>query len=148
ALDVFRDECLSTFPDPPQLDMAMRALDLAGWKEPAEKILREAMEKPNWNTHLALLFASWWNPNLANDLPDRIAALDRALDRLPGTFRFLDLKAELLTSGNQFERAWQACKQKTYPLDQYALDGRAAWVMYRSGRIADGIAAMRDLVKN
>src|SRR5207237_1373813 len=60
---------------------------------------------------------------------------------------FLDLKAELLTSGMQFERAWQTCKERTYPINQYALDGRAAWVMYRSGRMMEGIFAMRELVK-
>src|SRR5439155_14095052 len=91
--------------------------------------------------------ATAWNPNKANDLPDRIAVIDQALVRLPRNFRFLDLKAELLTSGNQFERAWQTCQEKTYPADQYALDGRAAWVKYRSGRGFEAIADMRALVK-
>lgn len=129
------------------LDVSLRALDLAGWKEPAEQMLREEMKKPQWNVHLAYLYATSWNPNQANDLPDRIAVIDLALEKLPGNFRFLDLKAELLTSGNQFERAWQTCKEKTYPIDQYALDGRAAWVMYRSGRRTEAIFTMRDLVK-
>lgn len=147
ALALFKRLCTSAFTQPQALDMAMRALDMAGWKKEAEEVLRDAMQKPNWNTHLALMFAAHWNPTLANDLPDRIAVLDRALERQPETFRFLDLKAELLANGNQFERAWQVCKEKTLPQDQFALDGRAAWVMYRSGRINEAIAAMRDLVK-
>src|SRR5258706_239803 len=80
------------------------------------------MKEPNWDTHLAWLFASMWNPNKANDLPDRIAAIDRALERLPANFRFLDLKAELLSNGNQFERAWQTCQKKTYPIVLEFLD--------------------------
>ena len=147
ALDLFRNLCTTGFPNPQPLDMAMRALDQAGWKKQAEDILRDEMQKPNWNTHLALMYAAQWNPTLANDLPDRIAALDAALKKQPETFRFLDLKAELLTSGNQFERAWQVCKEKTLPQDQFALDGRAAWVMYRSGRVPEAIETMRDLVK-
>lgn len=129
------------------LDVSARALDLAGWKPEAERIVLDAMSRPNWDTHLAFIYATWWNPNVANDLPDRIAAIDRALVRLPGDFRFLDLKAELLTNGAQFEQAWQTCKEKTYPKDQYALDGRAAWVMWRSGRVMEAIFEMRKLVK-
>jgi cellulose synthase operon protein C len=147
ALDVFKVECTSIFPLTDQLDMAMRALDVAGWRSEAEAIVRDAMQQPNWHTHLALMYAANWNPNLANDLPDRIAAIDRGLERLPGNFRFLDLKAELLTVGNQFERAWKTCKEKTYPQDQHWLEGRAAWVMYRGGRTAEGIVTMRELVK-
>jgi tetratricopeptide (TPR) repeat protein len=129
------------------LDIALRALDIAGWREPAEQILLGAMKAPCWDTYLALLYARMWNPNKPNDLPDRIDVIERALERLPGDFRFLDLKAELLASGHQFERAREACKQHTYPLDQHALDGRSAWVMYRSGRQAEAITAMRELVK-
>lgn len=147
TLEKFKELCVARFPNAIPLDLAMRALDIAGWKAQGEQILRDAMKEPNWNTHLALLFAERWNPNLANDLPDRIAALDAALKKQPETFRFLDLKAELLTNGNQFERAWQACQEKALPQDQFALDGRAAWVMYRSGGTGDAIATMRELVK-
>jgi tetratricopeptide (TPR) repeat protein len=147
ALEKFRELCYAKNPSTWPLDVAVRALDIAGWKEPAEQILRDAMKMPNWDTHLAFLYATWWNPSKSNDLPDRIAVIESALERLPGNFRFLDLKAELLTNSNQFERAWETCKQKTYPLDQYALDGRSAWVMHRSGRQAEAITAMRELVK-
>jgi cellulose synthase operon protein C len=147
SLEIFKELCTGTYSTPQAMDMAMRALDVASWKSEAEAIIRDAMQKPNWHTHLALMFASYWNPNLANDLPDRIAAIDRGLERLPWNFRFLDLKAELLTTGSQFERAWKACKEKTYPQDQPWLDGRAAWVVYRGGRTAEGIVAMRELVK-
>src|SRR5260370_816436 len=116
TLEKFKELCYAKNPSTWPLDAAVRALDIAGWKEPAEQILQDAMKPPNWDEHLAFLYAGWWNPNKANDLPDRIAVIESALERLPGNFRFLDFKAELLTSGNQFERAWQTCKQKTYPL--------------------------------
>lgn len=147
ALRLFKDLCNGTFPPPNSLETAMRALDLAGWKGQAEEIVGDAMQAPQWNIQLAILYASYWNPNQANDLPDRIAAIDRALERTPGTFRYLDLKAELLAGGNQFQRAWQTCQEKTFPVDQYRLDGRAAWVLFRSGRVDEAFAAMRELVK-
>jgi tetratricopeptide (TPR) repeat protein len=147
ALELFKELCFDPFPPPGSLDMAMRALDRADWKSEADEIVREALKIPEWQTELAILYAAWWNPNKANDLPDRIAAIDRALERFPGTFRYLDLKAELLTSGNQFDRAWQTCKEKTFPIDQPYLDGRAAWVRYRSGGQNAAIADMRELVK-
>ncbi|MBI1831544.1 MAG: tetratricopeptide repeat protein, partial [Planctomycetes bacterium] len=147
ALEKFKHLVLSRNPSTWPLDVSARALDLAGWKPDAETIVLDAIEKPNWDTHLAFIYATWWNPNVANDLPDRIGVIDRALERLPGNFRFLDLKAELLANGCQFERAWQTCKEKTYPAEQYFLDGRAAWVMFRSGRIMEAIFEMRKLLK-
>src|SRR5215471_14546958 len=105
------------------------------------------MKVPNANPELNTMFATSWNPNVANDLPDRIAALDKALERYPDTFRYLDLKAELLANGNQFERSWQVCQEKTFAQDQFALDGRAAWVLYRSGRVQEAFVKMKDLVK-
>ncbi len=147
ALEIFKNLCTSTFPQPQPMDMAMRALDRAGWKRQAEQIVLDAMQKPNWHTHLAVMFAARWNPTLASDLPDRVAALDRALAKAPMTFVFLDLKADLLTNANQFERAWQVCQEKTFPQDQFALDGRAAWVYYRSGRVADAFERMKQIVK-
>ncbi|MBI3822756.1 MAG: tetratricopeptide repeat protein, partial [Planctomycetes bacterium] len=147
ALRLYKDLCVSPFPVPPALDTATRAVDLAGWKAEADVIIKDAMKEPNANLHLALLYATGWNPNQANDLPDRIAAIDQALAKLPGNFRFLDLKAELLSNGTQFERAWQTCKEKTFPIDQFALDGRGVWVMFRAGQRTEAIFAMRDLVK-
>ena len=105
------------------------------------------MQKPNWHTHLAVMFAARWNPTQANDLSDRIAALDRALAKAPMTFGLLDLKAELLTNANQFERAWQVCQERTFPQDRFVLDGRAAWVLYRSGKVADAFTRMKQIVK-
>lgn len=147
ALEKFKELCASRSLNTQPLDMAMRALDVAGWKEQGEQLIKEAMREPSWNLHLAVLYASRWNPNLANDLPDRIAVLDKALDIQPGTFRFLDLKADLLTAGAQFDRAWQVCQEKTFAADKFALDGRCAWVMYCSGRQAEAIDWMRDILK-
>src|SRR4029077_1532754 len=76
ALEKFKELTQARNLVPWPIDVAMRTLDVAGWKEPAEKILRAAMNEPDWNTYLAWLFASIWNPNLANDLPDRIGAID------------------------------------------------------------------------
>ncbi len=148
ALDVFKAMCASPYPIPPALDIAMRALDMGNCKEKGEEILKEAMKQPNWNLHVALLYAERWNPNAANDLPERIAVIDRALEKQPGALNFLALKAELLSSGAQFERAWQVCQEKTVPLDQYQLEARAALVMFRSGRTHDAIAKMREILKD
>lgn len=147
ALDIFKGLCTTPFPVPPAMDLAMRALDMTSWKEQAEQILKDAMKEKNWNLHVAQLFAERWNPNAANDLPERIAAIDRALEKQPGALNFLALKAELLSSGAQFERAWQVCQEKTFPLDQYQLEARAALVMFRSGRTQDAIAKMREILK-
>ncbi len=144
----FTRMCESPFTLPSSLDFAVRAFDQANWKDAADRAIHNAMQKPNWNLHLAMLYASGWNPNLANDLPDRIAALDRALERQPEAFVFLDLKANMLTNGNQFELAWQVCQSKTFPQDEVALQGRAAWVMYRSGNGHDAIAKMKELVRD
>src|SRR5204863_5106289 len=117
----------------------------AEWKAQAEEIVRDAMQQPQWPTDLAIAYASAWNPTKANDLPDRIAAIDRALERHPGTFAYLDLKADLLTNGFQFERAWQACQEKVFPSEMYRMEQRAAWVNYRSGRTAVAIHDMKKL---
>ncbi len=147
AIEKFKELCATRSPVTMPLDLAMRAFDIANARERAENVLRAAMEQPNWNIHLALLFAERWNPNLPNDLPERIAVIDRALEREPESFRFLDLKADLLGKGAQYERAWQVCKEKTFPRDQFLLEGRAAWVTYCSGRTDDAFAAMRALLK-
>ena len=149
ALDIFKGLCEMTFryPHPDIMYICLRALDRAGWKKQAEQIVSDAMKRPNANPELHPMFSTAWNPNVANDLPDRIAALDAALTRFPDTFRYLDLKAELLSNGNQFERAWQVCQEKTFAQDQPWLDGRAAWVLYRSGRVQEAFVKMKDLVK-
>jgi tetratricopeptide (TPR) repeat protein len=151
ALTVFKDLCEmpQSFQVPAHvLDKAMRGLDQAGWKKEAEQIVLTAMQKPNWNTQLAMMFAGRWNPSLANDLPDRITALDRALGMAPMTFVFLDLKAQLLADAHQFERAWQVCQEKTFAPEQAPLEGRAAWVLYRSNRTAEAFAKMKEIVKD
>lgn len=147
AIEKLKELCATRSPFTMPLDLALRAFDVASAREPAEKVLREAMEQPNWNTHLALLYAGRWNPNLPNDLPERIAVIDRALEREPESIRFLEMKVDLLCQAAQYERAWQVCQTKTFPRDQYRLEGRAAWVMYCSGRAAEGFAAMRELLK-
>jgi tetratricopeptide (TPR) repeat protein len=147
ALETFRTMCFNKQTPPQALDMAMRAFDVATWKEPAERVLREAMQEKDWNPHLAMLFSERWNPNMANDLPERIAVLDQALAKQPEAFVFIDMKANLLASGCQFERAWQVCQSNVLPIDQLALDGRAAWIMHRSGQVNEAITKMKELVK-
>ena len=147
ALEKWEALCATHSPFTDSLDLAMRAFDLAEAREPAEKVLREAMERPNWNLHLAILYAGRWNPNLPNDLPERIAVVDRALEREPESIRFLEMKIDLLCQAAQYERAWQVCQTRTFPRDQFRLQARAAWVMYCSGRTADGFTALRALLK-
>jgi tetratricopeptide (TPR) repeat protein len=146
ALEIFRTICITPFLDTLAVDYGMRSFDIATWKEPAERILLDAMKEPRFPLHLALVYAERWNPNLANDLPDRIAAIDRALARQPDAFNFLSLKINLLISGCQFERAWQVCQTPVLPIDKLEMEGRSAAVIYGSGRRDDGIAAMKKLV--
>jgi tetratricopeptide (TPR) repeat protein len=147
ALETFRSMCAAKATQSAALDFAMRALDAAGWKEPAEAILLEAMRAEDWNTHLAVLYAERWNPNLTNDLPDRVAALDRALAKQPETCRFLDMKAHLLATAGQFDRALAVCRSQTFPLDRHLLDGRGIWVEYLAGKKQEAIESMRDLLR-
>ena len=147
ALANFRALCMNSATRPQAIEFCVRALDGAGWKKQAEAILCEAMKQPDWNLNLALLYAQLWNPNTANDLPDRLAALDRALVRQPDSFVLLDLKASLLVSATQFAQAWDVCQLPTLPIDKPRLEGRLAWVLYAAGKTEDAIAHMKELVK-
>ncbi len=88
---------------------------------------------------------------LAQVLPDdqlteRLAALDRALELNPRHIRTHDLRAFLLADAGRYDEAAAACAPAVFGKDiPRTLAGRAAWVKFVRGNVKGALAAMREV---
>lgn len=76
--------------------------------------------------------------------PERLAALEHALELQPRSGEAWDLKAELLTASERFDEALEACNRGVANVDgdTSALRGRRAWVHARRGHLEDAVREM------
>lgn len=80
---------------------------------------------------------------------ERAEALREALRRAPRLSRAADLLAVILADAGRFDDALAACPPPEWrgPVP-YTIAGRRAWVLERSGRLEDAIAAMRAILED
>ncbi len=84
----------------------------------------------------------------AECLPERIAAVDRALELAPLLYEGYDLKAQLLCDMRRYDDALAACDPPALGGDvPYNLRGRAAWVEADRGRVETALEQMWALVE-
>ena len=85
----------------------------------------------------------------AGALPERLAALDRALALDPGATEAWDIKAELLAQHEQFDEAVQTVTAglAASHSEVHILRGRRAWVEARRGRRPEAIRLMREVLQ-
>jgi cellulose synthase operon protein C len=81
-------------------------------------------------------------------LPERLEAIDKALALSPRHTEAWDLKAELLTSQERFEKAIEACHQgeKACPEEAFLFRGRLAWIEAQRQQIPEAIRQMRAVL--
>jgi tetratricopeptide (TPR) repeat protein len=81
-------------------------------------------------------------------MPERLAAVERALELDGRSAEAWDLKAELLTTAERFDDAIKACTDgaAVCTLDVHILRGRHAWVEARRRQLPEAIRLMRALL--
>jgi tetratricopeptide (TPR) repeat protein len=81
-------------------------------------------------------------------LPERLTAVDKALELDPHSTEAWDLKAELLTEAEQFEDAICACEEGAAVgrVDAYILGGRRAWVEAERREFTEAVRLMREVL--
>jgi tetratricopeptide (TPR) repeat protein len=128
------------------LETAARAFDEQGWQSLVNAIFRRAVQRDHWNPNVALLWTERFNPEMDEDLEERLAALDQALPALEDKVRALDLKAERLTETGRFAEALKAC-DGLKPDQPTPLRGRKAWVQHQAGDHDKAVRAMKKILK-
>lgn len=84
----------------------------------------------------------------AEELQDRLDALDRALALNPRLADAHDLRAELLALAGRFEEALAACNAPIWQgQPTLILRGRSAWIEARRGHISEAIAQMKAVLE-
>lgn len=83
-----------------------------------------------------------------HDSEANLAALDRAALLAPRNPDIYDLRAELLTMHKRYDEALDACHPPAFGhLLPVSLQGRAAWIEYRRGRLDKAIERMSAVVE-
>jgi cellulose synthase operon protein C len=78
-----------------------------------------------------------------SSLEANLEALDRAITLAPRNVDIYDLRAELLATHKRYDEAAEACRPSCFePAVPLALQGRAAWIEHRRGRLAQAIDRM------
>jgi tetratricopeptide (TPR) repeat protein len=131
------------------LDTACGALTRAGWMAEMKQAFRDAVRTGDWNPHVALLWAERFDVRADRDLDACLAALDQAYRRNPADYGPLDLKAELLAHGHQFDQALAVAREAAANPD-FAIRarGRHAWIEKQHGRAEDAIDQMSQVVRD
>ena len=81
-------------------------------------------------------------------LPERLAAVEKALELSPRSTEAWDLKAEILATCERFDEALGCCRQgeAANSEDAYRLRGRSAWIEAQRLNVAEAVHLMRDVL--
>lgn len=81
-------------------------------------------------------------------MPERLAAVEKALELERSSVEAWDLKAELLANAERFDEALRACKEgiKECRVALYLLGGRQAWIEARRRQFPEAIRLMRAVL--
>jgi len=81
-------------------------------------------------------------------MEEKLAAVDKALDRDPRNLDAHDLKAFLLAGQARYVEAKAACRPACFADEPpYTLKGRAAWIEFQEGQKAEALASMESLLR-
>jgi tetratricopeptide (TPR) repeat protein len=81
-------------------------------------------------------------------MPERLAAVEKALELSACSIQAWDLKAELLANAERFEEAIQACEAgaAVCTVDVHFLHGRRAWIEARRRQFPEAVRLMRAVL--
>ncbi len=121
---------------------------LSRWSKAAGKTeaLRQALEKlqtqrpddaGTWKMTARRL-------NAPEDLPARLAALDKAISLDPASLDAVDLKAQILGDAGRFDEALAVCR--SHPSQSLELRHREGWLLRLKGRNAEAVEVIQAAV--
>lgn len=112
-----------------------------GRPEKAAEVARQVVARRPGETRSWLILAR--TLGRPEDLDERLAALDRAIELNPRCVDAYDLKAALLAQSGRHDEALAACRPPIWQTPPAELRARAAWIAAEQGRIDDAISTMR-----
>ena len=114
----------------------------SGEPQLAARMARDLTERRAGEARSWLLLAE--SLNATEDLPEQLAALDRAAELNPRGVEAHDLRATLLARAKRFDEALAACCPAGWPGEPPTeLRARAAWVDAQRGKISQAVGQMR-----
>jgi len=86
--------------------------------------------------------------NEPTTMPERLAAVERALELDGRLTESWDLKAQLLALAERFDEAIETCREGALacPMDVYVLHGRHAWIEARRRQLPEAVRLMRAVL--